>query len=141
MTHKFALVPQEDGTQQFVVLEWGYPGPPPETLEQAEQLLSAMRASPEAKRAELVAAVQAHMDAVAQAWGYTNMVYAVSYADEPAVLQFQQEGMALRAWRSAVWGACYELLAQVQANTRAIPTVAELVAELPAVPVRPAMVG
>ena len=41
------------------------------------------------------------------------------------------EGKAFRAWRSAVWAKGYEILAQVQAGQRGIPTEAELIAELP----------
>ena len=39
--------------------------------------------------------------------------------------------LSFRAWRSAVWAKGYEILAQVQAGQRAIPTEAELLAELP----------
>ena len=39
--------------------------------------------------------------------------------------------LSFRAWRSAVWAKGYEILAQVQAGERAIPTEEELIAELP----------
>lgn len=39
--------------------------------------------------------------------------------------------LSFRAWRSAVWARGYEILAQVQAGERTIPTEAELIAELP----------
>lgn len=77
------------------------------------------------------AAVQAHLDAAAFAAGYDNIQTAVSYADEPAVLKFQTEGQAFRAWRSRVWAYCYQALAEVQQAARPVPTEAELVAELP----------
>lgn len=77
------------------------------------------------------AAVQAHLDAAAFAAGYDNIQTAVSYADEPAVAKFQNEGLAFRAWRSLVWAHCYAVLAEVQAAARPVPTEAELVAELP----------
>lgn len=75
--------------------------------------------------------VQAQLDAVARAYGYDGISSAVSYADEPAVPKFQAEGQALRAWRSLVWAACYELLAEVQAGGRDEPTWEELLADLP----------
>ncbi|WP_431511670.1 hypothetical protein [Variovorax sp. DAIF25] len=77
-------------------------------------------------------AVQAELDAQSRVYGYDSIASAVSYADEPAVPRFQREGQALRAWRSMVWAACYELLAQVQAGHREEPTRDELIAELPA---------
>lgn len=39
--------------------------------------------------------------------------------------------LSFRAWRSAVWAKGYEILAQVQAGERGIPTEVELIAELP----------
>lgn len=77
-------------------------------------------------------AVQAHMDASARAAGYDDIKTAVTYADEPAVEKFQQEGQAFRAWRSLCWAYCYEQLAAVQADQRPQPTVEELIGELPA---------
>lgn len=75
--------------------------------------------------------VQNQLDAIARAYGYDDIASAVTYAEEPAVPKFQQEGQALRAWRSLVWAACYELLGQVQRGERGEPTAAELVTALP----------
>lgn len=75
--------------------------------------------------------VEHALEATARAFGYASMDRAVSYADEPAVPKFQAEGQALRAWRSLVWAACYELLAQVEAGEREEPTEAELLEALP----------
>lgn len=80
----------------------------------------------------LTDAVQAHMDATAKARGYDNLMSAVTYADEPTILAFQEEGMAFRAWRSQVWDYCYAQLAAVLNGQRAVPTVEELISELPA---------
>lgn len=81
-------------------------------------------------------AIQRHMDVVAQAWGYDNIYTAVTYADEPAVLEFSREGKALRAWRSRVWAAARQTLADVQGGNTPLPTVADLIASLPPAPVR-----
>ena len=81
---------------------------------------------------QLSALVQAHLDAAAQARGYDSIVSAVTYADEPAVPAFQAEGRAFRAWRSLVWARCYQLAAEVQAGTRAVPAPEALIALLPA---------
>lgn len=90
---------------------------------------------PPPSKAELegkkVALVQRHMDATAQALRYDSIANAITYADEPAVPKFQQEGRALRAWRSLVWERCYAILAEVEAGTRPVPSDDELIAALP----------
>lgn len=78
--------------------------------------------------------MQAHLDAAAQARGYDGIVSACSYA--ASANAFQAEGIAYLNWRAAVWEHCYQVLANVQAGTRAAPAAAELIAELPA-PVLP----
>lgn len=88
--------------------------------------------TPEQIRAALTDAVDAHLNAAAQALGYDDIRAAVTYADEPIIPKFQAEGRAFRAWRSLVWAHCYQVLDDVQAGRRAIPTAADLIAELPA---------
>lgn len=90
------------------------------------------RTEQEQIKAALTEAVQAHLDATAQSYGYDSIYTAVTYADEPAVESFQKEGQALRAWRSLVWVACHQVLADVMAGKRGVPSSAELIAELPA---------
>jgi len=82
-------------------------------------------------QARLMDVVQAHLDSAAREKGYDSIFTAVTYADEPAVTKFQTEGRAMRKWRSLVWDACYQILADVQAGTRTIPTETDLIAELP----------
>jgi hypothetical protein len=116
-----ALLAAQAAGARIVPGEGGYPvaqPPPPPTADQ--------------KAAARVAAVQAHMDAAAAARGYDDIKTAVTYADEPAVPRFQAEGQAFRAWRSIVWAHCYQVLDDVQAGRRAIPSAADLIAELPA---------
>ncbi|MCY9814479.1 hypothetical protein [Aeromonas caviae] len=79
----------------------------------------------------LTADIQAHLDATAHQFGYDDMKTAVTYADEPAVPKFQQEGQALRAWRSLVWEAVYAELALHQPG-EPIPTGEQLIEKLPA---------
>lgn len=78
-----------------------------------------------------VAVVQEYMDEQAQAMRYDSIQTAVTYAEEPGVPKFQVEGIAFRAWRSLVWETCYQILAEVTAGTRQIPSDEELVALLP----------
>ena len=79
---------------------------------------------------QLTDAVQHVLDSKAQELNYDNCLSVCSYIDT-GVARFDAEGKAFRAWRSAVWAKGYEILAQVQAGERAIPTEAELIAELP----------
>lgn len=81
-------------------------------------------------QANLTNAVQHVLDAKAQELNYDSCLSVCSYIDT-GVARFDAEGKAFRAWRSAVWAKGYEILAQVQAGQRAIPTEAELIAELP----------
>ena len=82
-------------------------------------------------QSQLTAAVQSHLDAAARAARYDDIKTACTYADEPSVAKFQAEGVAFRAWRSLVWAACYAIMDEVLAGTRSIPTMDELIAELP----------
>lgn len=119
-----ALLAAQSAGKRIVPDANGYPvaqDPPPPPAPTAEQI-----------RADRVAAVHAHMDATAQALGYDDIRSAVTYADEPAVPKFQAEGRALRAWRSLVWAHCYQVLDDVQAGRRPIPSAQDLIAELPA---------
>ncbi|MCX7779602.1 MAG: hypothetical protein N2491_01650 [Negativicutes bacterium] len=97
------------------------PSPPEPTPE--EQQAALMKA--------MTDAVQAHMDTKARAKGYDNLLSAVTYAEEPTVPKFQAEGVAFRAWRSAVWAYCYEQLDAVLSGQRETPTVEQLISELP----------
>jgi hypothetical protein len=79
----------------------------------------------------LTVAVQAHLDAAAQARGFDDIKSAVTYADEPTVPSFQSDGRRFRAWRSLSWQKCYEVMAAVKDGTRPIPSSNELISELP----------
>lgn len=76
-------------------------------------------------------AVQSHLDTTAQNLGYDSITNAISYADELAVPKFQQEGLALRAWRSLVWDYCYGQLALVEAGEIEAPSIEQIISGLP----------
>ena len=102
-----------------------------------EVLAAAPEIDPYVPTAEEVAkayelAVQARLDAAAIAARYDSIATVISYAEEPAVPKFQNDGKAFRAWRSLVWAYAYEQLALVLAGGREQPTVDEFLAELPA---------
>jgi hypothetical protein len=132
------VAPPEAPAGKMVVMQggaWGLvniPAPPPppveETLPDPEPLTQEGRAK------MLADEVQKHMDAIAKGMGYDDIKTAVTYAEEPAVAKFQQEGQLLRAWRSRVWAKCYELLALVQAGQMAEPDRAALLGMLPPAP-------
>lgn len=76
-------------------------------------------------------AVQTKLDDAAQAARYDSIATAVSYAEEPAVPKFQEDGRAFRTWRSLVWAYAYEQLEKVLAGEREQPTIDEFLLELP----------
>ncbi|MGE8567482.1 MAG: hypothetical protein ACN6PV_13510 [Achromobacter sp.] len=87
--------------------------------------------SPAEIQASKMALVQEHMDAAARSLRYDSIANAITYAEEPAVPKFQAEGLAFRAWRSLVWARCYEILAEVKAGERDVPSDGELIDQLP----------
>ena len=99
-----------------------------------DALAAQMEASPvpaqPAGTAVYAVAVQAHQDAAARSRGYESITTAVTYIDDPNPT-WAAEGAAAKEWRSAVWTACYAILAEVEAGTRPALTVDELLAGLP----------
>jgi hypothetical protein len=89
------------------------------------------------RAASLRAHVQEYMDSMARSLGYDDIKTAVTYADEPSVPKFQNEGRALRAWRSCVWLTCYELLDRVKAGAASEPSEATLTGLLPQLVIPP----
>ena len=92
--------------------------------------------SPAEIKKMLIAAVQNHLDNKAAEKGYGDektspIVSACSYAAVPN--EFQTEAVIFLQWRSAVWAKCYQIMGEVEATppTRDIPTVEELILELP----------
>lgn len=112
-------------TEEAIVFSWAgipyleseCPQPPKEWLEAEIQK-------------QLTNAVQRVLDSKAQELNYDNCLSVCSYIDT-GVAKFDDESRAFRKWRSAVWSKGYEILAQVQAGERGIPTEEELLAELP----------
>lgn len=83
-------------------------------------------------QAAYTAYVQDKMDKAAQAYPYRydNIASAASYkgsTDE----KFNKEGTAFSDWRDKVWRKCFDILEDVLAGKRFLPTFTELDAELP----------
>lgn len=81
-------------------------------------------------QAHLTSVVQNVLDEEAKKLGYDSCLSVCSYIDT-GVQKFDDEGRAFRKWRSEVWSKGYEILDEVLAGTREIPTEEELLAELP----------
>jgi hypothetical protein len=87
--------------------------------------------TPEQIIAQYTSAVQAHLDAFARTRNYDGILSAATYATS-AVPKFQAEGQYAVEARDATWAKSYEVMAEVEAGTRPMPTLEELISELPA---------
>ena len=74
--------------------------------------------------------VQNYMDKTVQVKGYDDVFTCISYVDSTDEI-FRREALAVLAWRDKVWRMCYEVLAEVNAGKRAVPSESELLAMLP----------
>lgn len=90
----------------------------------------------EEKQAEAIeqvmnSAVQSMLDAKAQEYRYDNMMSVRSYAgyENP----FQAEAQMMAVWASNCWVKAGEIEAEVLAGTRPMPTVEEVLAEMPVI--------
>lgn len=115
-----AAVAQEGGTWLIYMPGDPLPEPPSPSHEEVAKQLAAPYA----------VAVQAMLDTVAQSHAYDGILSMVSYAGDQHP-KFGAEGAAAKAWRTACWATCYTILAEVESGARPMPTVAELLAELP----------
>ena len=74
--------------------------------------------------------VQDYMDKSVQARGYDDVFTCISYINSTDTV-FKREANIVLAWRDKVWRMCYDVLADVNAGRRAVPSETELLAELP----------
>ena len=81
-------------------------------------------------QANLTQAVQEYMDKKAQERHYDDIFTAISYVNSSDPV-FAAEASALLLWRDQVWRLCYTMLDEVKAGVRPIPSVTELLEELP----------
>lgn len=105
-----------------------------------DELLAAFPGRAEALAAEtlertrktLTDAMQAHLDQTAQTRGYDGILSLCSYATSQNA-RFGPEGQAGVTFRDAVWAYGYQIIAEIQAGTRPVPSAAELVGALPSI--------
>jgi len=78
-------------------------------------------------------AIQSHIDTTAQTrpgGGYADGVTASSYVSS-TIPTWAADAVAFVAWRDQVWLYAFTELANVQNGQREVPTIAELIGELP----------
>ena len=86
--------------------------------------------TPEQIIAQYTAGVQKRLDDFARTRNYDNILSAATYATS-AVPKFKAEGQYAVEARDATWAKSYEVMAAVEGGTRPMPTLEELIAELP----------
>lgn len=85
--------------------------------------------TPEQLQARYTALLDAHIDAKARERGYDNRVTCALRAGYPG--PFQAEGQAFAPWMDACYATGQQVLADVTAGARQLPTVEAFLAELP----------
>jgi sulfur transfer complex TusBCD TusB component (DsrH family) len=83
-----------------------------------------------ALKTDIINAVQNLLDTTAQSRGYDGIVSLCTYISSH-VPNFQTEAQAGVNWRDACWASCYQIMSDVEAGKRALPTVEEVLATLP----------
>lgn len=84
-----------------------------------------------AVKSEVIQQTQSRLDSFAQTRNYDNILSACTYATSPTT-KFATEGQYCVAQRDATWAKLLEILADVEAGTRPVPSgYAEIEPELP----------
>ena len=90
--------------------------------------------APQPSAAEIVTAVQQavqqRLDDFARTRAYDGILSACTYATS-AVPKFASEGQYAVQARDATWATCYAIMADVQQGQRPMPTIEQVLAELP----------
>ena len=77
------------------------------------------------------AAIQAHLDRFAQTRNYDGIMSAATYATS-TVAKFRAEGQYAVEARDLTWAKGYAIMDEVMSGARPMPTIDEVLAELPA---------
>jgi hypothetical protein len=81
-------------------------------------------------KAILHVGINVHLNEKAQSFGFESIVTAVTYADEPAEINCQCYGRALREWRSLCWRVVFDAMNEWEAGGPE-PSIEELIESLP----------
>lgn len=80
---------------------------------------------------QVVAATQARLDDFAKTRGYDGILSACTYATSPTP-KFSAEGQYCVAQRDATWAKLYQIMGEVEAGSRPMPSgYADIEGELP----------
>lgn len=96
----------------------------------AEELREAQQTDPAWVATEVERRAQVALDAFAQTRRYDGILSACTYVTS-TVPKFAGEAQTCINLRDATWSACYQIMADVQAGQRTLPTVEQALAELP----------
>lgn len=100
-------------------------------VEKNRLLVEALRPLPPEKLLDTyTAAIQAHLDTFARTRNYDGILSATTYATS-AVLKFHAEGQYAVEARDATWAKAYEIMDAIMSGQRTMPTLEEVIAELP----------
>jgi hypothetical protein len=83
-------------------------------------------------QARLTATIQAHIDATARQRNYDSALSCVSYLNS-TIPTFAAEAAAMLTWRDQCWVTAVQVLGEIMAEIRPIPTEAEAIALLPTI--------
>lgn len=81
---------------------------------------------------DFASAIQNHVDATAKSKGYADGIALAGYSTS-TIPAWSAEAQTFIAWRDQVWLYAYTELAKVQGGQREVPTIAELIGELPTI--------
>lgn len=125
---QFRLQDDSDGKGVYIA-HWDDTLGPKPTAEQIEATYPAVQA--EQLQHAVSNAVQKRLDEFARTRGYDGILSAASYATSNNP-RFAAEGQRAVDARDAHWATCYEIMAAVQGGQRPMPTLEQVIAELPA---------
>lgn len=108
---------REDAVFDLISREWKDPPEPPQPS--VQEIIK-----------QYTDAVQARLDSFARTRGYDSVLSCTSYANSTNP-KFAAEAQYMIQARDNTWTTCYQILNEVMSGTREIPTLDELMNELP----------
>lgn len=82
-------------------------------------------------QAQLEQGIEAWMNTVVAERHYNSIDTCIARYTDSSNPKYAQEAKAVKDWNTAIWDKCWDILAEVKAGTRPIPTLEEVIAELP----------